>query len=86
MNVKVYILALSVIAVGLVELIVGGILPTIADDLNISLSAAGQLITVFALVFAIAGRLVSCNKQSRKKIVIPYNTTCFLSRKHLDLC
>ncbi|MEN0642553.1 MFS transporter [Alkalicoccobacillus gibsonii] len=72
MNAKVYILALSVIAVGLVELIVGGILPVIADDMNVSLSAAGQLITVFALVFAIAGPilLVTTSKIERKSLYL----------------
>ena len=55
MNLKVIILAASTIAVGLVELIVGGILPIIADDLNVTLGTAGQLITVFALVYAISG-------------------------------
>jgi len=54
MNVKVYILAAAAVTVGLVELIVGGILPTIADDLHISLGSAGQLITIFALVYAIS--------------------------------
>ncbi len=57
MNAKVYILAVSSFVVGMVELIVGGILPLIAEDLNVTLSAAGQLITVFALVLAIAGPL-----------------------------
>lgn len=55
MNLKVFILALSTVAVGLVELIVGGILPTISNDLNIPLSSAGQLITVFALIYAVSG-------------------------------
>lgn len=55
MNFRVYILAIVTVIVGLVELIVGGILPMIATDLNISVSAAGQLITVFAIVFAISG-------------------------------
>lgn len=72
MNFKVYILALSTVAVGLVELIVGGILPTIADDLEISLSTAGQLITVFALIYAIAGPvlLVLTSKIERKKLYL----------------
>ncbi|QCJ44666.1 MFS transporter [Bacillus sp. S3] len=72
MNFKVYILALSTVAVGLVELIVGGILPTIADDFNISLSTAGQLITVFALIYAIAGPvlLVLTSKIERKKLYL----------------
>ncbi|MGE7676105.1 MFS transporter [Lysinibacillus sp. NPDC094403] len=54
MNWRVYILAATTFAVGLVELIVGGILPTIAKDLNVSLATAGQLITIFALVYAIS--------------------------------
>ncbi|WP_226669785.1 MFS transporter [Metabacillus litoralis] len=72
MNVKVFILALSTVAVGLVELIVGGILPTIANDFNISLSSAGQLITVFALIYAVAGPvlLVLTNKIERKKLYL----------------
>ncbi|MBO0601984.1 MFS transporter [Sporosarcina sp. E16_3] len=55
MDVRVLLLAISAITVGLVELVVGGILPVIADDLNVSIGTAGQLITIFALVFAIAG-------------------------------
>lgn len=72
MNLKVIILALSTVAVGLVELIVGGILPAISDDLNISLSTAGQLISVFALVYAIAGPvlLVLTSKVERKKLYL----------------
>ncbi|MBM7602926.1 DHA1 family purine base/nucleoside efflux pump-like MFS transporter [Metabacillus crassostreae] len=72
MNIKVFILALSTVAVGLVELIVGGILPTIAKDFNISLSSAGQLISVFALIYAIAGPvlLVMTSKVERKKLYI----------------
>ncbi|MDY0405937.1 MFS transporter [Virgibacillus sp. 179-BFC.A HS] len=72
MNGKVFILALSTIAAGLVELIVGGILPEIADDFHISLSSAGQLITVFALIYAIAGPvlLVLTAKIERKKLYL----------------
>jgi len=72
MNLKVIILAISAVAVGLVELIIGGVLPNIADDLNVSLSSAGQLITVFALIYAIAGPvlLVMTNKYDRKKVYL----------------
>lgn len=55
MNFRVYIMAIATMAVGLVELLVGGILPVIADDLGVSLSSAGQLITFFALTYAIVG-------------------------------
>ncbi|GIN21743.1 MFS transporter [Siminovitchia fordii] len=72
MNFRVFILAASTIAVGLVELIVGGILPVIADDLNVSLGTAGQLITVFALIYAISGPvLLSLTaKIERKKLYL----------------
>ncbi|KMK77973.1 MFS transporter [Alkalihalobacillus pseudalcaliphilus] len=72
MNVRVFILALSTVAVGLVELIIGGILPTIANDLNVSLSSAGQLITIFALIYAISGPvlLVLTSKVERKKLYL----------------
>ncbi|MFD1030283.1 MFS transporter [Metaplanococcus flavidus] len=72
MNLKVYILALSTVAVGLVELIVGGILPTIAEEFDVTLSSAGQLITVFALIYAIAGPvlLVATSRFERKKVYL----------------
>ena len=72
MNFKVIILAISAVSVGLVELIVGGILPTIAKDLDISIGTAGQLITVYALVYAIAGPvlLVLTSKLERKKVFL----------------
>lgn len=72
MNIKVFILALSTVAVGLVELIIGGILPTIANDLNVSISSAGQLITIFALIYAVCGPLllVLTSKIERKKLYL----------------
>src|SRR5699024_7471156 len=53
-------------------LIVGGILPIIAEDLNITIGSAGQLITVFALVYAISGPvLLSLTaKVERKKLYL----------------
>ena len=72
MNFKVFILALATIAVGLVELIVGGILPDIAKDFNVSLSSAGQLITIFAFTYAIAGPvlLIFTSKVGKKLYII----------------
>jgi len=72
MNWRVYILAAAAFSVGLVELIVGGILPVIADDLGITIASAGQLITVFALVYAISAPvLISMTaKVERKKLYL----------------
>lgn len=72
MNLKVYLLAAAILSVGLVELIVGGVLPEIAADLNISLGTAGQLISVYALVLAISGPvlLVLTAKTERKRLYL----------------
>ncbi|MDR7073285.1 MFS transporter [Fictibacillus barbaricus] len=58
MNKRVYLLTIVSFVVGMVELIIGGILDLIADDLNVSLGKAGFLITVFSLVFAIAAPIL----------------------------
>ncbi|SDW42610.1 MFS transporter, DHA1 family, purine base/nucleoside efflux pump [Marinococcus luteus] len=58
MNSRVYLLAVSAFIVGMVELIISGILPLISEDLGVSIAIAGQLITIFALVFAVAGPLL----------------------------
>lgn len=72
MNFKVFILAVSALCIGLVELIVGGILPIIANDLNVSIGVAGQLITIYALVYAISGPilLTLTAKIERKKLYL----------------
>lgn len=80
MNFRVYILAIVAVAVGLVELIVGGILPVIAQDLNVSVSTAGQLITIYALVYAIAGPVLLSltGKIERKKLYLVTLVVFFL--------
>lgn len=44
---KIYVLALVSFLVGTSEYVIAGILDRIADTMNISLIAAGQLITIF---------------------------------------
>lgn len=58
--------------VGMVELIIGGILDLIADDLHVSLGKAGLLITIFSLILAVAGPilLVLTAKAERKRLTI----------------
>lgn len=58
MNPKVYLLALITFATGMDENLAGGLVPFIADDLAVSVSAAGQLTTVFSLTFALAAPLL----------------------------
>lgn len=72
MNYRIYILALACFVTGTVELIVGGILDLISTDLNISLSAAGQLITLYSIVFALSGPLLmaAAARVERKKLYL----------------
>lgn len=85
MNLKIYVLTIATFTVGLVELIIGGLLPTIAKDLNVSLSMTGQLITIYALMYAIAGPtlLALTGKIERKKLYISsmliFTLGCFLA-------
>ncbi|GAA3403783.1 MFS transporter [Paenibacillus hodogayensis] len=49
---KIYMLAVVSFLVGTSEFIIAGILDKVADDIGVSLSSAGQLITVFSLAYA----------------------------------
>ena len=51
----VYLLAVSLFAMGSAEFLLAGVLPSVADDLGVSLSAAGALITAFALGVVLGG-------------------------------
>ncbi|MCB5910455.1 Cmx/CmrA family chloramphenicol efflux MFS transporter [Streptomyces pinistramenti] len=51
----VYLLAFSLFAMGSAEFLLAGVLPAIADDLKISLSSAGALISAFAIGVVIGG-------------------------------
>nr|GGG80658.1 hypothetical protein GCM10011398_27580 [Virgibacillus oceani] len=58
MDKRVYLLTIVSFVVGMVELIIGGILDIVANDLNISIGQAGLLITIFSLVYAIAAPIL----------------------------
>ncbi|RFS82549.1 MFS transporter [Actinomadura spongiicola] len=51
-------LALATFAVGTDSYVIAGLLPAIATDLHVSTPAAGQLVTVFALVMALSAPLM----------------------------
>ncbi|MCM3728406.1 MFS transporter [Neobacillus cucumis] len=55
---KIYLLALITFMVSTSEYVIAGILDKIADSNNVSVSAAGQLITVFAIANAVGSPLV----------------------------
>jgi predicted MFS family arabinose efflux permease len=54
-----YCLALGAFAVGTESFMIAAILPKIAGDLSVSLQMAGQLVTVFTLVYAISSPILT---------------------------
>ncbi|WP_301171242.1 MULTISPECIES: MFS transporter [Brevibacillus] len=67
-----YVLTLGIFLTATSELIVGGILPIMAQDLHISVALAGQLITAFSLAYAI-GTPIAVTLTShleRKKVLL----------------
>lgn len=52
MDRRIGILAIAAFVVGTVELVIAGIIDRIAEDLHVSVGTAGQLITVYSIVFA----------------------------------
>jgi predicted MFS family arabinose efflux permease len=55
MNPRIYLLALGTFTVGTEGYVIAGVLPDVAHDLHSSVSVGGQMVTVFALVYALAG-------------------------------
>ncbi|MUT66976.1 MFS transporter [Paenibacillus sp. NEAU-GSW1] len=68
----VYTIALGVFLTATAELVVSGIVDIIAKDLQVSLAAAGQLVTVFSLAFAIGTPIVIslAGRINRKKMLL----------------
>ena len=69
----VWLLALFVgmLALGTDEFVISGILPEVAADLGVSLGSAGQLITAFALAFALGAPVLAflTDRLDRKKLL-----------------
>lgn len=51
----VYVLGFSLFAMGTAEFLLAGVLPVVADDLSVTVSSAGFLITTFALGVVVGG-------------------------------
>ncbi len=69
---KIYLLAVVSFLVGTSENIIAGILDRVAEDVGVSIAAAGQLITVFSLAFAFGTPVVmaATAKVGRKKLML----------------
>jgi predicted MFS family arabinose efflux permease len=53
LDLRIWLLAFGTFAIGTDVFVVPGILPTIASDLNVSLDSAGQLVSAYALTYAL---------------------------------
>lgn len=59
MSARIYLLAAGAFAVGTSAYVVSGVLPAVSSELHVSLTAAGQLATAFALSYAVGAPLLS---------------------------
>ncbi|WP_242217618.1 MFS transporter [Bacillus cereus group sp. BfR-BA-01380] len=66
-----FALLISAFAIGTTEFVIMGILPDVANDLHVSLSAAGLLVTGYALGVAIGGPIITAftGQLPRKKLL-----------------
>lgn len=71
-NVIIYMLAFGVFVLATAEIVVAGILAMIAQDMNVSIAVAGQLVTVFAIVISIGSPILLSltSKMERKKLLL----------------
>ncbi|MGE7090980.1 MFS transporter [Lysinibacillus sp. NPDC048646] len=76
----IYLLALGAFVTGTAEFVVSGILEIISSDLDISVSVAGQLITIYSLFYAIGALILVMitSKFDRKKVLF-YSMVIFLT-------
>lgn len=63
MPLAVYILGLSVFALGTSEFMLSGLLPSIADDMDVSIPTAGLLISAFAIGMVVGAPLLAAATQ-----------------------
>ena len=65
MPIAVYVLALSIFALGTSEFMLSGLLPPIASDLGVSIPDAGLLISAFAVGMLVAAPTAGPPRRSR---------------------
>ncbi|WP_026868660.1 MFS transporter [Inquilinus limosus] len=65
-------LAIGAFAIGTEGLMIAGLLPAIATDFHSSVAAAGQLITIFALAYAVGSPILSalCGGLDRRRLLV----------------
>lgn len=76
----IYLLAIGAFITGTAEFVVSGILELIASDLQISIAAAGQLITIYSISYAVGALvLVMVTARYERKKVLVYSLIAFIA-------
>jgi predicted MFS family arabinose efflux permease len=77
---SVFWLAVAAFAIGTEGFVIAGLLPTIAMDVQISVAAAGQLVTVYALTYAVGSPVLAVifNNFDRRN-VLTLALCCFIA-------
>jgi predicted MFS family arabinose efflux permease len=72
MAMSVFWLALAAFAIGTEAFVIAGLLPVISADLQISLAATGQLVTAYALTYAVGSPIlaVAFNNLDRRRLLV----------------
>ena len=76
MPIAVVALAVSMFAVGTTEFVIVGLLPTIAEHLDVSISTIGLVVTAYALGIAVGGSLITAwpARVPRKRLLLALMT------------
>jgi predicted MFS family arabinose efflux permease len=77
---RIHLLAAGAFAVGTSGYIVTGVLPAVSRELHVSPAAAGQLVTAFAIAYALASPVLAVvtGRWERRKLLIAALLTSFL--------
>jgi predicted MFS family arabinose efflux permease len=77
---SVFWLAVAAFAIGTESFVIAGLLPVIAADMQISVAATGQLVTVYALAYAVGSPIlaVTFNNLDRRNVLI-LALCCFIA-------
>ncbi len=72
MDLRLLVLALGTFAIGTGSFVFAGLLGVVADDLSVSIAAAGQLITLYALVYAVGSPILVTvtSEVARRRLLI----------------
>lgn len=71
MNTRILLLTAGMFVIGTEAFMIAGLLPSLARDLNVSISAAGQLVTVFSLAYAAGSPILAAltGKTERRRLL-----------------